>query len=548
MLGEYLINKEVKLLDCTLRDGGYYNAWDFDPKLVSAYFDAMTILKVDFVEVGLRTLNIQGFKGGFAYSTDRFLNTLNIPSELKEKIGVMVNATELVQEQLSLVEVLQKLFAPKSESPVSLVRIACHAHELANALPAAIWLKGQGYLVGFNLMQVADRTDDEIISLAKLASNYPLDSLYFADSMGGLNPTEVKHIVSLIRQGWKGEIGIHTHDNMNQALANSMAAVEVGITWVDSTVMGMGRGAGNVQTEYLVLALESYRQQQTNITKLLELTGRYFSSMKALYGWGANPYYYLTGKYGIHPSYVQEMLADSRYSEEDILAVIQHLKVEGGKKFSLHTLDAARHFYSGESRGQWEPKKLFKDQEVLLLGTGPGVAKHHHAIQSYIFQHQPIVLALNTQSAIAQDLIDIRVACHPIRLLADCKDHVQLSQPLITPVSMLPQNVLDSLEDKELLDFGLQVQYDRFEVSDNYCVIPNSLVLSYALATLASGQAKRILLAGFDGYGADDPRRKEVDNVFNLFLSNIKHCPILSITPTRYEIPVASIYALEGSL
>ena len=539
---------KINILDCTFRDGGYYNNWDFDLGLINSYFEAMETLKIDFIEVGFRSLKNQGFKGGFAYSTDKFLTSLNIPDELKNKVGVMVNASELVTEQPGLVKSLEKLFVPKSESPVSLVRIACHAHELANVLPAATWLKEQGYLVGFNLMQIAVCTDDEIISLAKLASDFPLDVLYFADSMGGLNSSEVKHIVSLFRQGWSGAIGIHTHDNMNQALANSIAAVEEGTTWVDSTVTGMGRGPGNVPTEYLSLALEAYRPQQANITKLLELISHYLQPMKVQYGWGTNPYYYLAGQFGIHPSYVQEMLSDNRYTEEDILAVIEYLKVEGGKKFSHHTLDSARHFYSGAPRGQWNPKQFFKGQEVLLLGTGPGVAKHRKAIESYIIQFQPIVMTLNTQSSIEQHLIDIRIACHPLRLLADCKTHVQLSQPLITPASMLPRDVLDSLKGKELLDFGLQVQHGCFEVSDKYCVIPNSLVLSYALATLATGQAKRILLAGFDGYGLDDPRHKEVDHVFNLFLANIKHCPILSVTPTLYEIPIVSIYALESGL
>lgn len=543
-----MIFQPVKLVDCTLRDGGYYNNWDFESDLVVAYLEAMAALKVDFIEVGLRSLQNTGFKGGFAYSTDAFLSNLDIPSELDGKIGVMINASEFVQQHLDLTTVLEKLFAPKSQSPVNLVRIACHVYEFASALPAATWLKSQGYLVGVNLMQIADRSDDEIISLARLASDYPIDVLYFADSMGSLNPAQVKRIVGLIRQAWKGEIGVHTHDNMNQALANSMAAAEAGVAWMDSTVTGMGRGSGNVQTEYLTLALAPYRQQQGNITKLLELVRKHFKPMQEYFGWGTNPYYYLAGQYGIHPTYIQHMLSDNRFTEEDMLAVIDHLKVEGGKSFSLNTLDAARHFYSGEPRGQWQPKTYFQGREVLLLGTGPSAAKHQRAIENYIQQYNPIVLALNTQSAIAQELIDLRVACHPIRLLADCDTHVELRQPLITPASMLPQDVLDSLAGKELLDFGLKVQGESFMVTDNYCVIPNSLVVSYALAVLTAGKAKRILLAGFDGYSPDDPRQKEVDLVFTLFLADPQHSPILSITPTRYEVPVVSVYALETVL
>lgn len=538
----------VTILDCTLRDGGYYNNWDFERTLIELYFEAMLALKVDFIEVGFRTLKNKGFKGGVAYSTDEFLKSLNIPKELENKVGVMVNASELVEDKVSLVSVLEKLFVAKLESPVSLVRIACHVSELNQALPAANWLKAQGYLVGFNLMQVAGLSDDEITELARKVSDYPLDVLYFADSMGSLNPERVKHIVTLINQGWSGEIGIHAHNNMGQALANSIAAVESGVTWVDSTVTGMGRGAGNVQTEFLVLALEPYQQQKVNLTKLLELIQRYFNPLKAQYGWGTNPYYYLTGLYGIHPSYIQEMLADNRYSEEDILSVIERLRAGGGESFSFGVLVKALHFYTAAPRGSWMPKQLFKGRDILLLGSGAGIAKHRQAIENYIREHSPVVLALNTESSISQELINVRIACHPIRLLADCGKHHQFPQPLITPVSMLPDDVAASLEGKELLDFGLQVKHDTFEITETYCITPCSLVLSYALATLSSGQAKRILLAGFDGYGADDSRHKEVNHVLNLFLEKIKGMPLLSITPTTYEVSEGSVYMLERNL
>jgi 4-hydroxy 2-oxovalerate aldolase len=83
-------------LDCTLRDGGYYNNWDFEPRLVQDYLNAMDSLQIDFVEIGFRTLKNDSFKGGFAYSTDTFLNNLNIPSGLNDKIGVMINGSEIV--------------------------------------------------------------------------------------------------------------------------------------------------------------------------------------------------------------------------------------------------------------------------------------------------------------------------------------------------------------------------------------------------------------------------------------------------------------------
>jgi 4-hydroxy 2-oxovalerate aldolase len=532
------------LLDCTLRDGGYYNDWDFSPSLVVDYLQAMVALQVDFVEIGFRSLKNDGFKGGYAFSADLFLNSLPIPAELNDKIGVMINGSELTAKQPGLVATLEKLFAPKSQSPVTLVRIACHVHEFETCLPAASWLKKQGYLVGFNLMQVADRSADEITQLAQKASSYPIDVLYFADSMGSLSPKHVTQIIQAFKQAWSGAIGIHTHDNMGQAIANSLQAIQDGVTWVDSTVTGMGRGPGNAQTEYLAMALEPYRQIKGNPTKLFELIRKHFKPMQAHYGWGTNPYYYMAGQYGIHPSYIQEMLQDSRYSDEDILAVIDHLKIEGGKKFSLDTLEAARNFYSGKPRGTWMPKSVLQGRDVLIVGTGPGVAKYRTAIEAFIEQNQPYVIALNTQKNLREDLIDARAACHPVRLLADCHEHLKLPQPLITPASMLPEDVQQELKTKTLLDFGIAVNSAGFEFHEHYAQLPTSLVVAYALAIATTGQANKIYFAGFDGYGADDPRFKEMENIIKFYKSQNNAVEIVSITPTRYELKTQSIYGL----
>ena len=130
---------KIKHLDCTLRDGGYYNNWDFDSNLVSDYLQSLDSLNVDFVEIGFRSLNNNSFKGGFAYSTDAFLKYLNIPKGLSKKIGVMINGSEISEVQTQFKN-LNKLFNSKSKSPVSLVRIACHYHEFFKCLPASKWL------------------------------------------------------------------------------------------------------------------------------------------------------------------------------------------------------------------------------------------------------------------------------------------------------------------------------------------------------------------------------------------------------------------------
>jgi 4-hydroxy 2-oxovalerate aldolase len=535
------LNK-VKLIDCTFRDGGYYNNWDFPDNLVSSYLAAMVAAEVDYVELGFRSLDLSlGFKGAFAYTTDNIIRSLNVPDELN--IGVMVNASEIVNHELGAIEATKLLFAPKEESPVSLVRFACHVHEFERALIACDWLKEVGYKVGINLMQVADRSDDEITKISKAASNHSLDVLYFADSMGSMLPEQCTHIVRILRTHWNGAIGIHTHDNMGRAIANTLQAIEEGVTWVDSTVTGMGRGPGNAQTEYMLIELEKYRENRINMIPLLGLVKKHLQPLKDSCGWGINPYYYLAGKYGIHPTYIQEMLSDRRYSSEDILAVIEHLRQEGGKKFSPTTLDAARHFYSGEPRGEWEPETAIEGKDVLIIGNGPSTANHRTAIEAYIRNKKPYVIALNTQTTIDECLIDIRAACHPVRLLADCSAYVELPQPLATPASMLPKMVSEAMNNKVLRDFGLIVKPSAFEFHRNSAAIPAPLVVAYALAIATSGKANKIILTGFDGYSAEDPRAQEMDEIFECYQKANGALQLMSITPTRYAIPVSSVYA-----
>lgn len=532
----------TKILDCTLRDGGYYTAWDFAPELISRYLEAMRAAQVDIVELGFRFLRNEGFKGACAYTADNFIRNLDVPDGLA--IGVMVNGADLLTE-LGLETALEHLFPETAEtSPVELVRVACHLHEFERVLPASQWLSQRGYKIGFNLMQIAGHTREEVRHLASMAQVWPIEVLYFADSMGSMSPSDVVKTIGWLREGWQGALGIHTHDNMGQALQNTLRAHAEGVTWLDATITGMGRGPGNVRTEELLIEMGGPLRGRVNLVPLLAVIREYFKPLKELHGWGSNPFYYLSGKYGIHPSYVQEMLGDSRYGEEDLLAAIEYLRREGGQRFRRDTLDSARNFYDESPTGTWAPAALLKGSEVLLLGAGPGIVKHRQALEAYIRRARPVVIVMNTQADIDAELIDLRVACHPVRLLADCETHARLPQPLITPVSRLPESLLEALQGKELLDFGLGVKPRTFSVFAESCVTPGSLVIGYALAVAFSGCARRILLAGFDGYAPGDSRNHEMQELFNLFSAQEGAPALVSVTETAYDIGCSSIYGM----
>lgn len=530
----------IKLLDCTLRDGGYYNNWDFDSDLVHDYLLCMQSVGIDFVEIGFRSLLKNGFKGAYAYSTDSFLKTLDIPDGLN--LGVMINASELLSENARPEEIIEEFFTESSQ--VKLVRIAAHLREFKQILPVSQVLKDKGYLVGINIMQISEANKEEIIDFAKEANKWPIDVLYFADSLGNLSPNEIKQIIVNLRLGWKGDIGIHTHDNTSLAMINSRVAFEEGAAWIDSTVMGMGRGPGNAKTESAIIEFEKERHAQPNLESIVELIDNYFSPLQEKYSWGTNVFYYLAGENKIHPTYIQSMLDDNKYETPDILSLINHLKEVGGTKFSKEVLETGRQLYKSKKEGTWNPKEVFKGKEVLIIGSGPSALTHKEGLEEFVRQNHPIVLALNTKETISESLIDLRTACHPMRIIADCEEYTKLQQKIVLPFSQLPPEIKEMLPESNILDYGIFIEENRFNFGTYQSTIPLPLVVAYALSFVTAGKASKIYLAGIDGFNADDSRSAEMNQIFHSYFKESDSCEIVSITPTKNNIPSISVYAI----
>ena len=535
---------KLKVLDCTLRDGGYYNNWNFSIHLINKYLKVMSDIKVDYVEIGFRSLERKEFRGPCAYTTDQFLNDLKIPKTLK--LGVMINGAELIKENTLKRNTLlvSSLFKKAKFSKVKLVRIASHYSELSKVMPVASKIKSLGYKVAINLMQISDRTENEIKQFCDLAKKYNMDAVYFADSTGSLNRYQTLEIVKNFKKNWKADLGIHAHDNMDMAMENAMMALNNGVSWIDSTVLGMGRGPGNVKTENLVFEIEKKFKRKVNYSSLIKLIEDDFIPMKNKYGWGSNVYYYLSGLYGIHPSFIQGMLSAKNFSSDEILAVIDNLKTEGGKKFSNDLINTYKQYFIGKGNGKYEPLKNIKNKDVLILGSGPGVKEHKIALESFIKKYKPFVIALNTQNSINSKLINTRAVCNTLRLLTDHKSFKHLPQKLILPYQRLSNLIKDKFKKVNKLDFGVEVKNNTFRFMKSSAIIPNTLAISYALGIANSGKAKRIYIAGFDGYEAEDPKRREMDELFSLYQSLKKKSELTSITPTKYKIESTSVYAL----
>ena len=236
------------------------------------------------------------------------------------------------------------------------------------------------------------------------------------------------------------------------------------------------------------------------------------------------------------------MLNDNSYRNEDIYASIKELSKQKSNQFKKSILEKSRNYYLEHIGGNWEPKSVFFNKEVLLLAPGDSIKIHKKSIEKFILKKKPIVIVLNNLKTIKEDLISYRIACHPLRIFTDLDKYKKSSNPLIAPISALKKWSMHKI-DFPNYDFGLQVRENTFEYHNKSCITPYPLVMAYALAMLNSGSTKLIYLAGFDGYKSGDKRSLQVEHIWNLYNQNKSNVEIISLTESLYNIKKGSLYS-----
>jgi 4-hydroxy 2-oxovalerate aldolase len=529
------------ILDCTLRDGGYYVNWDFDEDVVRKYLAAVSIAKIDVIEIGLRVISTDKFLGAFAFSTDDYLNTINLPGGTL--VAVMVNASELFNYKEGVDAAVNHLFSHKKNSPVDIVRIATRVEDIDLCCEIADKIHQLGYRVFLNLMQIDSISENEFVQVTKKISSWStIEVLYLADSLGSMEPKSIRGAVNMIKKGWYGSIGIHAHDNKGLALLNSMAALEEGVEYVDATILGMGRGAGNTKMEYLLMELVNNSYGMYFPDALFPLALQEFSCLHNQYQWGPSIYYYLSATHRIHPTYIQEMLSDQRYSTDQILSAINFLRSTRRPFFSIEHMLKALSGVEGDEHGAWSASSWMKGRTVLILGSGPSTEKYIESLLQYVAKHNPIVLCLNVNKVVPAEMIDAYVACHEMRILIESDSYVDLKKPLIIPMARVPKNIQEALQDIEVWDYGLRIEEGSLLIEENGCVMGAPLALMYAISIATAGKADQILLSGIDGYVPYDPRHQEMVNVIEEYETLYSDNKLIAITPTTFPMCQRSIY------
>jgi 4-hydroxy 2-oxovalerate aldolase len=351
-----------------------------------------------------------------------------------------------------------------------------------------------------------------------------------------MNENSVCEFIDLIMTEWSGEVGIHAHDNKGYALINSLSAIDCGVNYIDATILGMGRGAGNTKMESLLIEITNKGLGKYNSDAIFSLALREFTELQSRYKWGSSIYYYLSAVHRIHPIYIQEMLDDKRYSVDQILSAISFLKDNTSSSYSLENMINALSSSSGGKHGSWSAKGWAKDKEVLIVGSGPSIGKYIDEIKQYIEINNPIVLCLNINQNIPENLVTAYVACHEARIAIELGLYANLTKPLILPMGRMPSEIYEFLSTINILDYGLKIAKDNIYAYDNGCVLDKNLVLMYALYMLSVSCAKKISLTGIDGYKRNSLKQQEMVSFLNQFVKSNRLLKLCAITPTTYPI------------
>jgi 4-hydroxy 2-oxovalerate aldolase len=244
----------------------------------------------------------------------------------------------------------------------------------------------------------------------------------------------------------------------------------------------------------------------------------------------------------IHPTYVQEMLIDSRYSVREILQAINFMSSLDSSNYDK---DLLLHAHSNaNNKGSWNAKGWCMHKEVLVLGSGKSLEKYRRGVEQYIKTYNPIVVDINTKHNFPKELIDVYLSSNESNMLSEYDSYVQLDKPIIISKKLLESVIGKKANIKELWDYGLNIRNNTFMVDNTECTLPYELTIGYALALASVGGATSVSLVGFDGYDKFDIRQDRVNGLLTLFKENFS-LPISVLTPTTYQIQQGSIYACK---
>jgi 4-hydroxy 2-oxovalerate aldolase len=282
----------AQIVDCTVRDGGLVNNWDFSVEFVQDLYEALNEAGVEYMEIGYKNspklLKSDGSEGPWRFLDDEFLKQV-IPNKKRTKLSALVDIGRVDEADV----------LPRSESLLDLIRVACYARDTEKAVELVKLFHERGYETTINIMALSNVMDNELNESLAMINDSPVDYVYIVDSFGSLDPDDIRYLVEKFNRTLKNKkLGVHTHNNMQLAFANTLTAMQMGVDLLDASVYGMGRAAGNTPTELLLAKLNKPQYQLRPVLGMIE---KHMLKLREKEEWGYLIPDMVTGMLDEHP-------------------------------------------------------------------------------------------------------------------------------------------------------------------------------------------------------------------------------------------------------
>jgi 4-hydroxy 2-oxovalerate aldolase len=287
-----MFREEIKVLDCTIRDGGLINNHYFTDEFVRAVYKALSQAGIDYMEMGYRSSRKYAPPedyGAWKYCDDEKIREITDGIESNVKLSIMVDAHRVAEQQ----------FAPVDESPVDMIRVATYVKDIDKAIVLANKCHDLGYETTVNVMAVSTENEFDLVEALNQLAQTPVGTVYVVDSFGHFFCEQIEYVVKLFRKHMPDKrIGIHCHNNQQLAFANTIEGIIHNCNLVDGSLYGIGRGAGNCALELLIGFLKN---PKFSIEPILKVIQDYMIPMREELEWGYMIPYVITGILNRHP-------------------------------------------------------------------------------------------------------------------------------------------------------------------------------------------------------------------------------------------------------
>ncbi len=281
-----------KIVDCTVRDGGLVNNWDFSVEFVQDLYRSLNDAGVDYMEIGYKNspklLKGADSAGPWRFLDDDFLRKV-IPQKLDTKLSALVDIGRVDENDIK----------PREESMLDLIRVACYIQDVDKALQLVKLFHERGYETTLNIMALSNVMENQLIEAFEAIEKSVVDVVYIVDSYGSLLPNDISYLVEKFQKHVPSKrLGAHMHNNMQMGFANTLLAAQKGVEMLDASVYGMGRAAGNCPTELLVANLKNPKHSLRPVLGMIE---KHMIPLREKEEWGYIIPYMITGMLDEHP-------------------------------------------------------------------------------------------------------------------------------------------------------------------------------------------------------------------------------------------------------